>query len=151
LLLPHGRSGTRKLRDWLDHQDEPRHDAEAFVLLKVGRHLRLNDDVKLIVGRERRRRTGLANYRRGRFRVLRSGLHGPHGSGEARRDLHWEEIEEIARITARYGQGREEAKVVVRFRSPSGADEPFALVDSRTSEDVEVVPLGMDTIETLRV
>lgn len=142
---------ARKLRDWLDHQDAPRHDAEAFVLLKVGRHLRINDEVKLIIGRDEAENAFLGNYRRGRFEFFARDFTGPTVLAEARRDLRWEEIEEIARITARYGHGRDEGKVVVRFRAPTGADETFALVDERSAEDLEVVPLPMETIETLRV
>jgi tRNA U34 2-thiouridine synthase MnmA/TrmU len=142
---------ARKLRDWLDHQDEPRHDAEAFVLLKVGRHLRLNDDVKLIIGRDESENAFLASYRRGRFEFFARDFTGPTVLVEARRDLRWEEIERVARITARYGHGRDREKVAVRFRAPSGPDETFALVGERPVEEIEVAPLELDAIETLRV
>ncbi|MFN8180208.1 MAG: 7-cyano-7-deazaguanine synthase [bacterium] len=142
---------ARKLRDWLDHQEAPQHDAEAFVLLKVGRHLRLNDDVKVIVGRDEGENAFLSNYRRGRWEFFAKGFTGPTVLVECERDLLWEEIEEIARITARYGHGREEEQVLVGYRASRGPDEPLPLVDDRPVEEVVVTPLAMEEIERLRV
>jgi len=142
---------ARKLRDWLDHQEEPRHDGEAFVLLKVGRHLRLSDDVKVIVGRDEAENAFLATFRRGRWEFFARDFTGPTVLVETRRDLRWEEIEEIAAITARYGHARGEGSAVVRFRAPAGADEPLALVDDRPVEELEVPPAELARIEALRV
>lgn len=142
---------ARKLRDWLDHQETPRHDAEAFVLLKVGRHLRLNDDVKLIVARDEAEHSFLANYRRGRWDFFARDFTGTRVLAEAARDLHWEEIEEIAAITARYGHGRAAAEVTICFSSPAGADEPLNLAADRPVEQVVVRPCAMEVIDALRV
>jgi hypothetical protein len=142
---------ARKLKDWLGHQEKPRHDGEAFVLLKVGRHLRLNDDVKVIVARDDAENRFLADYRRGRWVFEAVGVTGPVTLVEALRDLRWEEIEAVAAITARYGHGRDEPEVTVAFSAPSGADETFALVNQRPTEEVSVAPALMETIEPLRV
>jgi tRNA U34 2-thiouridine synthase MnmA/TrmU len=142
---------ARKLRDWLDHQDEPRHDAEAFVLLKVGRHLRLNDEVKVIVSRDEAENEFLAGYRRGRWEFQARGWTGPTVLVECGRDLRWEEIESIAAITARYGHGRDAERVVVEWSAPSGPDETFPMADARAVEDVEVAPARLEEIEPLRV
>ena len=45
-------------------------------------------------------------------------MNGPTTLVEAGRELRWEEIEQIAMITARYGQGRDEENVVMCFRAP---------------------------------
>jgi tRNA U34 2-thiouridine synthase MnmA/TrmU len=142
---------ARKLRDWLDHQETPRHDAEAFVLLKVGRHLRLNDDVKVLVGRDEAENAFLSNYRRGRWDFFAKDFTGAYVLVEATRDLHWEEIEEIAAITARYGHGRDGAEVVVCFTSPPDAEESLAVLGRRPVEEVVVRPLVMEAIDALRV
>ncbi len=142
---------SRKLRDWLDHQDDPRHDAEAFVLLKVGRHLRLNDDVKLVVGRDEGENAFLANHRLGRWEFWARDFTGPTVLAEASRDLRWEEIEEIAAITSRYGHGKDEDRATVCWRAPGPPDETFPMVDERSVEEVVAKPAEMAGIERLRV
>lgn len=142
---------SRKLQDWLQHKEEPRHDSEAFVLLKVGRHLRLNSEVKVIVGRDLPENDFLRNYRRGRFSFWAKDVDGPTVLAEAPRELHWEEIEQIAAITARYGKAREEASVVVNFTSPPPGDDTFPMVDSRPVENVTVAPAELSEIEGMRV
>ncbi len=142
---------SRKLRDWLDHQDTPRHDAEAFVLLKVGRHLRLNDDVKVIVGRDEAENAFLANYRRGRWEFFAKDVTGATVLAEAARDLEWEEIERIAAITARYGHAKDVERAVIRFRAPAGPDERLPQVDVRPVEEIAVEPAELGAIEALRV
>jgi tRNA U34 2-thiouridine synthase MnmA/TrmU len=142
---------ARKLRDWLDHQEEPRHDQEAFVLLKVGRHLRLTDDVKVIVGRDEAENRFLSSYRRGRWEFWARDVTGPTVLVEARRDLYWEEIERIAAITARYGHGRDDASLTICYRMPRGPDELLSTVDERPVEEVEVSPSRLEEIEPLRV
>jgi hypothetical protein len=144
-------SYARKLRDFLQHQDKPKRDAEAFVLMKVGRHLRLNDDVKLIVGRDEPENEFLSRFRRGRWEFWAEALNGPTALVEARRDLRWEEIERIAAITARYGQGRDQDTVAMCFRSPPGLEESFVQVDERVVERVTVAPAALEEIEPLRV
>ncbi len=142
---------ARKLRDWLDHQEDPKRDAEAFVLMKVGRHLRLNDDVKLIVGRDEAETNFLQRYRRGRWEFWAEHVNGPTTLVEAARDLHWEEIERVAMITARYGQERDAENVDICFRAPGPPDETLDAVDARPIERVRVAPALLEEIEPLRV
>jgi hypothetical protein len=142
---------ARKLRDWLDHQDAPRHDAEAFVLLKVGRHLRVNEDVKVIVARDEAENGFLADYRRGRWEFFARDFTGPTVLVECPRDLRWEEIEAVAAITARYGHGRDEGSVTVCWRAPGIAGETLPMVDRRPVEECRVAPACLADIEPLRV
>jgi len=142
---------ARKLRDWLDHQERPRHDGEAFVLLKVGRHLRLNDEVKVIVSRDEAENAFLADYRRGRWEFFARDFTGPTVLVECARDLLWEEIERVAAITARYGHGRGEERTVICFRVPGGPEETLPMVDQRPLEEIEVTPTRLEDIEPLRV
>jgi hypothetical protein len=142
---------ARKLRDHLDHQETPKHDPEAFVLLKVGRHLRLNDDVKLIVGRDEPENAFLAGFRRGRWEFWARDFNGSTVLVESARDLHWEEIEQIGAITARYGHGRDQDKVVVNYRTPPEGEETFTMVDDRPIESVDASPVDLEAVEPLRV
>ena len=142
---------SRKLRDWLDHQESPHHDAEAFVLLKVGRHLRLGDDVKIVVGRDEAENTFLANFRVGRWEFWARDHTGPTVLAESSRDLHWEEIECVAAITLRYGQGRDEENAVICWRTPGPGAETLATVDARPIEEIVVAPALLEEIEGLRV
>jgi tRNA U34 2-thiouridine synthase MnmA/TrmU len=142
---------ARKLRDWLEHQAEPRHDQEAFVLLKVGRHLRFNDEVKMIIGRDEAENRFLSTFRRGRWEFWARDFTGPTVLVEAKRDLLWEEIERIAAITARYGHGRDEVALVVCYRLPGGPDELLTMVDQRPVEELSVTPSRLEEIEPLRV
>jgi len=142
---------ARKLRDWLDHQERPRHDQEAFVLLKVGRHLRLSDDLKVIVGRDEAENRFLATFRRGRWEFWARDFTGPTVLVEAQRDLRWEEIERVAAITARYGHGRDEGRLTVCYRVPGETGELLSAVDQRPTEEVEVSPSRLEEIEPLRV
>ena len=142
---------SRKLRDWLDHREAPRHDGEAFVLLKTGRHLRLNDDVKVIVGRDEVENGFLQRFRRARWVFWARDFTGPTVLAEAERDLHWEEIEQVAAITARYGHGRDEAALTVCWTAPGPEGESFPMVDQRPVEEMSVAPVAMEGIEPLRV
>ena len=142
---------ARKLRDWIGHQEAPRHDAEAFVLLKVGRHLRLNADVKIVVGRDESENAFLSGYRRGRWVFWAKDFTGPTVLVESSRDLLWEEIEQVGAITARYGHGRDQASVAVCYTAPPEAEEAFPQVDSRPVEELTVAPTAMERIEALRV
>ncbi|MCA9753578.1 MAG: 7-cyano-7-deazaguanine synthase [Gemmatimonadetes bacterium] len=142
---------ARKLKDWLDHHEQPRHDAEAFVLLKVGRHLRLAEDVKVVVGRDEAENSFLSLHRRGRWVFWAKDFTGPTVLVEVARELRWEEIERIASITARYGHGREAERVTICWTVPDGADEAFPQVDARPVEEIDVLPAALDSIEPLRV
>jgi tRNA U34 2-thiouridine synthase MnmA/TrmU len=144
-------SYARKLKDWLDHQEEPKHDAEAFVLLKVGRHLRLNDEVKVVVGRDEAENRFLASYRRGRWEFWARDFTGPTVLVESARDLQWEEIEKVAAITARYGHGRDEEGVTVCYRVPGGPNELLSTVDERPIEEISVSVSRLEEIEPFRV
>ncbi len=142
---------ARKLRDWLDHQDQPKRDAEAFVLMKVGRHLRIGPDVKLIVGRDDAENQFLQRFRRGRWEFWAAEVNGPTVLVDTARELRWEEIERIGAITARYGQGREADRVAIHFRTPGDPAESLVEAEARPAERVDVVPAHLAEIEPLHV
>ncbi len=104
---------ARKLRDLLTHNG-PDVDPDDMMLLKVGRHFRLGDEVKVIVGRHESENDFLERFRDGRGSVWLDAFSSPltliEGSPSAA------DLEFACRITARYSAGRTEAEVPVRWR-----------------------------------
>ena len=124
---------SAKLADLWRSRGERRYDLDDIMLLKVGRHLRPNPRFKVIVARDAGETRYLQGYRQ-RFVHLEMTSHsGPLAlvDGEATRA----DLELAARITARYGQGREADRVAFRVQRPEGG-----------SFDLEVVPLAPDAI-----
>jgi tRNA U34 2-thiouridine synthase MnmA/TrmU len=142
---------SRKLRDYLDHGGRELHDAHSLLLLKAGRHLRLNDEVKIIVARDESENDFFTRFRPGRWDFRARDFTGPLVLVECARELSFEEKRAVAAITARYGRGREEESVVVSIRPPGRAGETLRDVEDRAVEDLEVSPAGLEAIEPLRV
>jgi len=114
-------SYSAKLKDLWAHRGERDYDLDDIMLLKVGRHFRPNDRYKLIVARD----SGETNYLRGyrhRFTHLEAESHvGPLAILQgAPAD---EDLETAARITARYGKGRNADSVTVKVRRPGDAEQ----------------------------
>ena len=106
---------SERLRDLLDHtEDRSALTHEDMLLLKVGRHFRLDSGTKVIVGRDASENAFLAGFTAGRW-VLQVIDHGSPltlvDGGASDEDLH-----RAAELTARYSQGREESRVGVRMK-----------------------------------
>jgi tRNA-specific 2-thiouridylase len=142
---------SRKLRDYLDHGGRERHDAQSLLLLKAGRHLRLNDEVKVVVARDESENNFLGRFRPGRWDFRARDFTGPLVLVDCARELNPGEKRAVAAITARYGHGREEERVVVSVRPPRGPAETLRDVEERVIEEIEVAPARLDAIEPLRV
>ncbi|MCG6871152.1 MAG: tRNA (5-methylaminomethyl-2-thiouridylate)-methyltransferase [Gammaproteobacteria bacterium] len=109
---------ARKLGDLWQMRGERSYEFDDIMLLKVGRHLRPRPHFKLIVARDDGENNFLMGYRR-QFVHLNATSHpGPLAllDGEpAAADL-----ELAARLTARFGQGREAESVEVEIVHPGG-------------------------------
>jgi tRNA U34 2-thiouridine synthase MnmA/TrmU len=121
---------SRKLRDIISHRETV--TAEDLAILKVGRHLRISDDLKAVVGRNHSENAFLEKHRSGRWSFRAVDYKGPltllEGEpGGRERDL-------VAGITARYSDGAEEPVVRIRYEK-----------NGETGE-VSVVPAGRETI-----
>lgn len=104
----------RKFHDFLKHL--PRGEKvtkEDFALLKLGRHLRLNDRVKLVVGRNEMENAALLNFTFGRRALEAKDVVGPVAllEGDASEDI----LRFAASIVARYSDGRDLQEVTVSF------------------------------------
>lgn len=117
---------SRRLADLLAHCDPEINDVE---LLRIGRHFRMDDRTKAVVGRveaENYRIEELA--RKGDVLLDAAEFMGPttllRGDGAARGGVSEPNIATAARLTVRYGKAKDlpSAAVVVR---KAGADESF--------------------------
>jgi len=104
---------ARKLRDLLTHNG-PDVDPDDMMLLKVGRHFRLGDDVKIIVGRHESENDFLERFRDGRGSVWLEAFSSPLTLIEGPPSAA--DLEFACRITARYSAGRAEYEVPVLWQ-----------------------------------
>ncbi|MFQ6618886.1 MAG: tRNA (5-methylaminomethyl-2-thiouridylate)-methyltransferase [Fidelibacterota bacterium] len=104
---------ARKLDDLFKYKGKERPGPDDLSLLKVGRHFRISERVKVIVGRDEGENNFLLKYRGERipFRVL--NFEGPITLLEG--EPAPEEIEKAARITARYSDGKSNPMVEVQY------------------------------------
>lgn len=111
----------RRLRDLLSHRERGAIERDDILRLKVGRHLRVRHDVKVVVGRDEPESTFLRRNhagawtawvadRRGAFCVVDGEL-----DDDAIRDR-------VAGIAARYSRHREAAEVEVELRRGDDAE-----------------------------
>lgn len=129
---------ARKFFDVLDHRDERKITKEEIVLLATGRHFRMSEKVKLVIGRTEGENFQLDRQAEGRYRVTARDVKGPVALVEG--EPTWEEMVLASRIVARYGQGKDLASVAVSWTNGAGTD------------DLEVEPLLDEAaIEALRI
>ena len=114
------KSFGRRLRDLLEH--EPDAGVAEMRLLKYGRHLRLPDGSKIIVGRDQSENETLEQLGRGYGKFQAADRLGaltlaPQGLSEETKRM-------VASITARYSQGRDKPSLLIRHLQ-DGEEELF--------------------------
>ena len=109
-----------RVRDAFDHLGRDAVDSEAFRLLRHGRHFRISDAAKVIVGRNERENATLDGFAGGRIRVEPAVVMGPTTLVEG--DPNDEELALALALAARYC----DADATVTFRVQRGA-ETFTL------------------------
>lgn len=114
-----------KLADLWTARGRKDYEIDDIMLLKVGRHIRPAPHFKLIVGREEGENNYLEGYRR-QFVTLRCESHGGPltliDGAPGRVD-----IEQAARIAARYSQGRDARAVTLSVHHPNGVSEQLTV------------------------
>jgi tRNA U34 2-thiouridine synthase MnmA/TrmU len=126
-------SYSRKLVDLWQARGERRYELDDVMLLKVGRHIRPSPNFKLIVGREEGENRFLEGYRK-QFVHMRATSHtGPLVliDGSPDRD----DLELAARLTARFGHGKNADQVQVE-----------AVLTDGSTRELDVVPLPAEQI-----
>jgi len=98
----------RKVTDLWRHRDKDSLTWEDYMLLKVGRHLRVGEDLKVIVGRDESENDMLVRMRGGRLLMEVEGVPSPIVLVDAPEEtLSDEKLRVAARIAARYSDGRD--------------------------------------------
>jgi tRNA-specific 2-thiouridylase len=105
---------ARRLSDFLDHEGEEALTTEQVQLLAVGRHLRLDSGRKVVVGRHERENNYLESCGVPGVLLTTPELPGPVTlvPGKPTR----EEIQQAARITAGYSDGKSKPAIHVEVR-----------------------------------
>jgi tRNA U34 2-thiouridine synthase MnmA/TrmU len=132
------RAYSRRLRDLLEHEGEAALTTDRARLLAVGRHLRLNSGRKVVVGRHERENDYLESCRVPGV-LLRTPEHpGPTTlvPGEPSR----EEIEQAARITAGYSDGKSEPAIPIQVRH-----------DDNSTKTLTVKPMAREEARSLMI
>lgn len=114
---------ARRLGDLLAHSNAKDIKMRDLLLLKIGRHLRLNEHLKIVIGRDKEENAllgGLADGLR-RFRIM--GCGSPVTAACCLAPLSAEELELIGEITACYSGGADEAFVQVQCCKDEKIDE----------------------------
>ncbi len=130
---------ARRMRDYLRHRVDDRPlTMEDLLLLKVGRHLRLSERLKVVVGRDEGENNFLQASAGDRWRFTTVDHPGPLVVVEGT-PASPQEVELIARITAGYSDGKDEAEVRVQY---SGDGEEAIIT---------VAPLSRDELKAMSV
>jgi tRNA-specific 2-thiouridylase len=121
-----------RVRDAFAHVGREHVDVQAFRLLRIGRHFRLSDRVKAIVGRNERENDALVGFATGRSRIEPVDVMGPTTLIEG--DPSEDELLLVAALAARYSDhgGRRTISMTVS--------------DLDTKRIIDVVPLANDDL-----
>ena len=122
-----------KLSDLWSSRGRREYELDDIMLLKVGRHLRPRPNFKIIVGREEGENRFLEGYRKRFTHMLSSSHTGPLVllDGE---DINKDDLQLAARLTARFGQGRDAGRVTVEVH------------DGGIMQSMQVVPMPTELI-----
>jgi len=133
-------SFARKFFDVLDTREargeERRIEQGEVVLLSTGRHFRLSQKAKLIVGRTEAENALLERCAEGRARLEAEEVPGPVALVEG--TPTWEERQLAARIVARYGKGKDLAEVTVVWREGEMV-EHYRVVPEKDEGQIEAM------------
>ena len=105
------KSYSQKLVDLWQHRGNREYELDDIMLLKVGRHIRPNDNFKLIVSREEGENKFMDGYKKQFTHLYISSHAGPLALIEGKIDT--DELKLAGEIVARYSQGRDAEEVEV--------------------------------------
>ncbi len=103
----------RKFHDLMDRRAERRIERDEIILLATGRHFRLGERVKLLVGRTEGENAVLDRHAEGRWRLTTPEHLGPLALVEGEPDPEQRRL--ASGIVARYGKGRAHPEVRVHW------------------------------------
>ena len=125
-------SYSKKLVDLWQVQGHKDYEFDDVMLLKVGRHIRPRPNFKLIIGREEGENRFMEGYKK-RFPYFFCKSHpGPLVLADGK--MQPDDIELAARITARFGKGKNDAEVIVHYASLDGSETPYTVTPLSSDE-----------------
>jgi len=123
---------ARRFRDAVTHSDVETLTPQDLMLLGVGRHFRVSERAKCIVGRAEAENDVLDEVQGDRGRVTARDHMGPVTLVEGRPSDEDKRI--IARLTARYSDGRDQPLVAIVYEAQEGGEvlcvEPMPLEEA---------------------
>lgn len=123
---------ARRLRDMWEHRDTRDYDMEDIILLKAGRHIRVDKHYKIIIARDEAENNFLYGYRK-QFHHLELREHrGPLALVEG--EPSDEDLLLAARITARFCSGRHEEQVGFNLNRLNGQSEQLTVQPLQAEE-----------------
>ncbi len=127
----------RKFFDFIRNLPEGRKVThEDFDLLTLGRHLRLSEKVKMIVGRNEGENNALENFASGRTMMMPVEIPGPTALIEG--DLSRDELQFAAQIVARYSDADARDRVDVSCLR-NGSEEQFTVEPLQPEQVAELI------------
>ena len=123
---------TRRFKDILRHTRGDRITTEEIELALHGRHFRLSEKTKVVVGRDERDNKHLESFIAGRWMLRAVEFEGPLTLVEG--DASDAEIELAARLTARYCDGKH--RPAVKILASKGDEERIYQVQPMESKEV---------------
>ncbi len=105
---------ARRLRDLFKYRDKESLTLNDMILLKAGRHFRVSERLKVIVGRDELENNFLQHFAEGRWTFEAVGVSGPLVLAEG--DVSENDIPVVAAITARYSDGKNLPRVEVEYK-----------------------------------
>ena len=126
---------SAKLVDLWQARGNREYELDDIMLLKIGRHLRPKPNYKIIVSREE----GENNYLKGYQSTFLSLQPVSHGGPLALIDgqVEQDDVEDAAKIVARYSQGRDADEVIVKIQFPDGQDKQINVAPLAPHEILE--------------
>ncbi|MEX2162860.1 MAG: hypothetical protein WD823_01275 [Sulfuricaulis sp.] len=109
---------SRKLADLWAARGTKQYEFDDIMLLKVGRHLRPRPHFKLIVGRDEGENNFLNGYRKNFMHLYATSHEGPLVLIEG--TVTETDLELAARLTARFGRGRDATSVTLTVTDTAG-------------------------------
>lgn len=123
----------KRLQDLLDHRLHQSYNLDDILLLRIGRHLRINSDLKIIVGRDEIENNFIANYQ-DKYVLLQSTSH-PGALILLDGKTNPDDIQLAAHLAAYFSKGRDAEKVYVAIKKALG-DEEIITTTPMTSEEI---------------
>lgn len=123
---------TRRLQDMWQHRNTRDYDMEDIILLKAGRHLRLEPHYKIIIARDESESNFLTGYRKQFIHMQALEHRGPMILIEGQPST--EDLQTCARIAGRFCSGREEKEVKINLYYIDGQSEILRVQPMKTEE-----------------